>query len=571
MKLFFLIITSLVFCVFAGTFALAAETPAALPSTVEPSQVGQSLSQPSPELPTAAPSVTAPQAEETPAEAAAKKITFNLKKIILHGNRVYSEQQLSALYQDKIGKTISVADLFHIVQDITNYYRNNGYILSRALLPPQRIKNGVVTIEIIEGFVDKVSVEGNPGQVAKLIQIYGDKIQLVQPLEIKQMEHYLLLVNEVPGVKVRAVLSPSKKTRGAADLFLVTEMKRLTGYASYDNYGTRYIGPQQMTASISVNSGLMGGDATRLTYVKTPRGKELNYIDLSYNAPIGSQGTRLIVGGTQTLTNPLFALTAAKVAGTNENYYVLVQYPILRSRLQGLTLQGGFNYLDSQVTSFDIPVYTDHLRSVSLSASYNFTDRFYGSNFANIGMEQGLLILGATQNSNSTTISRFGGQGDFTKANLQLGRLQAIKYPVSLYATLKGQYAFTPLLAASQFPYGGSQLGRAYDPAEIIGDRGVGGTLELRFDWALERFFINNLQFYGFYDAGEIWNIKKNSGQPMQQSATSTGVGTRFWLTKWVSGNVMFTQPLSKKVAAEQLIGNGSRPRVFFSVMASVD
>ncbi len=70
----------------------------------------------------------------------AQKIKFKLGDIELVGNHVISTQVLSLLYKDKIGKEITVADLFAIVQNITNFYRNNGYIISRAILPPQHVK-----------------------------------------------------------------------------------------------------------------------------------------------------------------------------------------------------------------------------------------------------------------------------------------------------------------------------------------------------------------------------------------------------------------------------------------------
>ena len=51
----------------------------------------------------------------------------------------------------------------------------------------------------------------------------------------------------------------------------------------------------------------------------------------------------------------------------------------------------------------------------------------------------------------------------------------------------------------------------------------------------------------------------------------AAGFGTRFYLTKYISGNVMWTQVLTKKIAAESLIHAGTKPRVFFSVVAAFD
>jgi hemolysin activation/secretion protein len=125
-------------------------------------------------------------------------------------------------------------------------------------------------------------------------------------------------------------------------------------------------------------------------------------------------------------------------------------------------------------------------------------------------------------------------------------------------------------LSSEQFTFGGSQLGRGYDVAELIGDRGLAGSLELRYDWFPNKFKIQTLEFYAFYDAGVIWNIEVNPTSPAKVSATSAGLGMRFYATKYISGNVMWAQPLTKQVAAEELIGDGWKPRVFFSVVAQL-
>lgn len=545
---------------------------AVLPGSVLPEQVSRALTQEQPAPAQTLPAVvTPPKAPPPPGGEEAKKIKFQLNGIILVGNHVYSEADLKPLYKNKLHKTISVADLFDIVQSITNYYRNNGYIISRAVLPPQHVKNGVVRIQVIEGFIDKVDVSTDESYGAKcLVKIFGGKIKECRPLKIDRMEKYLLIANEIPSTQVKAVLSPSKTQTGAADLNLVAVNQPLTGYVSYDNYGTRYIGPQQMTANFGMNSAITSGDTTQLTVTKTPKGGELTYLDANYNMAVNDEGTRFLLGGTRAHTHPLFVLRPSQIDGLNNNYYSTLQFPIIRTREESLTLQANFNYLDSEVTTFSEQLYTDHLRPIGVGGTYNFSDKYYGANMIYADIRQGLPILGYTSNTNPETAqtSRPGGRGDFTKIDLQLSRLQAIKGPLSLFAVLKGQWAFNPLLASEQFTFGGSQLGRGYDVAEIIGDKGIAGSLELRYDYFIGK-ILQSLQLYIFYDAGEIWNFKNVGGTPRKISATSTGLGTRFFFTKYISGNVMWTQSLTKQVAAEELIGDGRRPRVFFSVVAS--
>lgn len=558
-----------------------------LPGSVLPEQVGKSLSRhPSAPSQVMAPIETPKPAPPSPLLAQAQKIKFKLNGIVLQGNHVYSTSELLPLYEKQLHTIITVADLFNIVQAITNYYRNNGYIISRAILPPQHVKGGIVKVQIIEGYLDKVEVIGEPKGAKCLVKAFGKQIAKCRPLEIKRMEYYLTLANEIPATQVKAVLSPSKNTPGAADLSLNTQNRLLTGYVSYDNYGTLYIGPQQMTANLGLNSWLSSGDVTQATFTKTPRGGELTYTDINYNGAVDDEGRRWIVGVTRTHTHPLFTLQPQEVDGINFNYYTYLQFPLIRTRTKTLTLQTSFNYLDSSVNNFgNQQLYTDHLRSIGVTGIYNFSDSWNGANLINIEARQGLPIFGYTSDTNPDTAqtSRPGGRGDYTKIAATLSRLQAVKGPFSLYGMVRGQWAFNPLLAAEQFTFGGSQQGRGYDVAEIIGDKGVGATLEARYDWAVQKYYLSNIQFYIFYDGGGMWNYKKEGGIPTKQTALSTGIGGRFYCTRWVSGNLMWTQPLTKQVSAltqtsEVVVngitinrGNGAAPRVFFSVIAQLD
>lgn len=546
-----------------------------LPGAAQPEQVSRSLTDQQPaQVPQAvAPIATPEQKAQSPLGPQAEKIKFQLNAIVLKGNHVYSSEQLKPLYADKLHKEISVAELFNIVQSITNFYRNNGYVISRAVLPPQHVKNGTVEVQVIEGFIDDVQVSGNPQGAKCIVKVYGKKIKQCPPLQISRMEKYLLIANEIPATDVKAVLSPSKTKTGAADLTLVTNNKLFTGYVSYDDYGTRYIGPQQMTANIAMNSFITSGDAGNFTMTKTPKGGELTYMDLNYNMVITDDGTRMLLGATRAHTHPLYVLRPAQVDGLNNNYYANATYPIIRTRTENLSTRSGFYYVDSAVTSANAQLYTDHIRSADLGFTYNFADRWYGANLISADFRQGIPLFGYTRNTNPDTAqtSRPGGRADYSKIALQMTRLQAIKGPVSLYGVFSGQWSANPLLSSEQFTFGGSQLGRGYDVAELIGDQGVAGSLELRYDLGVGRFFISSLQPYIFYDAGVIWNKKVSSGSPGKLSGTSTGIGVRFFATKYISGNVMWTQTLTKQVAAEELIGQGRRPRMFFSVVASFD
>lgn len=563
---------ALIACFFNSAFA--ADAPIHIPASTMPGVMSKILAPQAP-APKVLQPIATPKEKPSPlAGKAAQEVKFQLNGITLLGNTVYTEKQLASLYQDKIGKLITIAELEDIVQSITNYYRNNGYILTRAVLPPQHVSNGKIFIRVIEGYIDQVHVVGTSRGAKEILEKYGDKISKSRPLQLAVMEYYLRIANEVPGVQVKAVLEASKTKVGASDLNMTTEEHIVNGFVSYDDYGTRYIGPQQLTGSLNVNSVVQSGDTTRFYYITTTRTKQLHYVDISYKFPLGSEGVTFTAGGNNSYTRPGLNLALLKINGTSETYYGTLSYPLIRSRTADLSIDGGFNYMDTQSTttagSTTDVLYTDHIRSVKFGGSYNFSDRFLGANYLDMHWEEGLDILGATHDVSSTTTSRFGGYGMFQKTMLTGSRLQQLKGPFSLYILANGQYSFEPLLSSEQYSFGGSQLGRGYNPAEIIGDRGVGGTVELRCDLSPGKDLLQAAEPYLFYDAGIIWNMKNVSGIKQKSSITSIGMGVRLFFTQHLYGNLMIAQPLTKQNSTEQVLGNGRKMQGYFSLTANL-
>jgi len=569
--------------IFNQGLALAAVNGPRIPSSARPETASRALSatpQAMPETTTQAATSPTSAPANSPLGSEAHKIKFKLTKIILLDNHVYSSTELSGLYADKINQKISVAQLQGIVQSITNYYRNHGYVLTRAILPPQKVtKAGVVKIKVIEGYVDHVAVVGKPLKAKYLLQHYGDHVIASKPLQINDLERYMLLANEIPGVQSKAVLEPSKNTSGAASLDFVTETKPLSGYVSYDNYGTLYIGPREMAAGFEADSILRSGDSTQLNIATTTKPDELKFVQLLHNTPLGTQGLRLIVSGNDAKTQPGLTLQPLKIKGTANTYFGMLQYPLLRTRSKSLTLDASLNWIDSTVlfTSAQATLYADHLRTLRAGANFTNVDGWSGANSLSAHIETGIPSMGGTSvgqgNNRNVQTSRAGASNHFVRIEGDISRQQQFGlWPISIYGIIKGQYAFEPLLSSMQFGFGGVQsgLGRGYDSAEIIGDKGVAGSLEIRSSYFIDK-WLPGSSIYAFYDAGIIWNDQAALGQSSSENAMSVGVGARFTFTKHLMGNFLLAKPLTKLVSAYQAAGrNAKAPRVFFGVTATV-
>lgn len=523
-----------------------------------------------PPAPTAPSGSLGPKApERLSAIPNAEQIKFELKQVTFEGNTVFSTAQLQPIVQPYLNKTISLNDLQNIANAITKKYWEAGYILSRALLPPQEIAGGNVKIQIVEGYISKVLVAGKPGRAAAQVQSYGNKVLESKPLKESDLERSLLLANDIPGVTVNGVLTPSSNIPQSSDLNLVTQRQIAQGFVSYDNYGTRFLGPQEVTVGGTLNSLLTSGDSTSVRGIMTTHTEESKYAEVTHSELLGPDGVRLLLGGNFSRTLPGSLLEPLDILGISRSLFGDLSYPWVRTRTQNFTVHFSAYYQNLNTSILSEDLYNDRIRSLVAGGYYNSSDSWQGVNTAGLDFSQGMNILGA---NNGGLRSRPTGRSNFNKFQGNLSRDQFFGSHFSIYAAGQGQYAFTALLASQQFGIGGPDFGRGYDPYEISGDHGLVGKLELRVDTAPDWIILRTVQYYAFLDSGAVWNINyRVSGEPQRAELTSTGLGLRIGVTRFMNANLYIAQPLNRPVASADSVGvNSKAPRGFFQLTASI-
>jgi hemolysin activation/secretion protein len=129
---------------------------------------------------------------------------------------------------------------------------------------------------------------------------------------------------------------------------------------------------------------------------------------------------------------------------------------------------------------------------------------------------------------------------DFLLAQISAGASRRFAIDWSIRIDLLAQHSNHVLPDSERFKIGGDRLGRGFEVAEIAGDRGAGGKLELRRDLAAGDGMFGRLSAYGFYDAGAAWK-QDIAGR---ESATTGGAGFALQGPR-VSGYVEVAAPLS--------------------------
>jgi len=489
------------------------------------------------------------------------KLQFTLRSIAFEGNTRFSADELKSIYADKIGKKISLQELNKIVSEVTAFYRNQGFILSRAVLPPQKIDKGDVKIRIVEGFVSKVEIVGDVSSDS-VIHSYADKIRASKPLNAKDLERYLLLMEDLPGVQARAVLRPSADTPGASDVIVNITRKNIEASLSFDNRGSRYLGPLEAGGTFSFNNLFGLDEQTQIRGLNTvDTVEELNYIELRHEEQLGSEGTKLVFSGNYVITRPGYTLEPLDLRGDTYTLSAGVTHPLLRSRQDNWFINSDFTIRRVNVEVADFNLYRDNLRVLTAGTAYDFLDSWSAINRMEANVSKG---FNWDVGNDGLAHSRSNGETDFLKFTAKASRIQPISGPWGLSFAASGQYAPDALLAAEEFAIGGQEFGSAFDSAEITGDSGLAARLELQYSDAGDGKYLQAYQAYGFYDVGRVWNRNIVPGsEPHHISLASTGLGVRFNMFESLSGNVEAALPVIHTVAANG--EDGAAPRLFFN------
>ncbi len=464
----------------------------------------------------------------TVAPKGADKIFVRVRGVHIVGSTVYTNEQLAPLYQDLIGHRVPLAAIYELAQRITAKYGNDGYVLSRAIVPPQQLnpKGAVVRIEVIEGYIDKVEWPARLSRYHNFFTGYAAKITAERPVNIRTIERYLLLAGDLPGLKFSTSLKPSTQT-GASVLVVEVTEKPIAALAQIDNRGTPARGPFEYLGSATLNNMLGEDEALTLTYAGVVPFKELNYAAANYRQVLTGEGVAFFADVSDAWGTPGTAQLESLQYRTLGPYGDAgLSYPVIRSRERNLTLSGLFFASDNDSYVLGAPFNDDRLRGFRTRVDGDFADALQGINQLYAIFSQGIEGLGSAENGNPLA-SRAAGRVNFDKLEGYASHTQPLVASFSAYAAAYGQYAFTSLLVPEQCGFGGRYFGRAFDPSQILGDSCIEATGELRYDIPARPPQLSQAQFYGFTDWGGLYTLQAAPGMPSVVDAASAGVGVR--------------------------------------------
>lgn len=474
---------------------------------------------------------------------------ISIRRIVVYGNTVLPLAQLQALTQPYEHRDLTVADVEELRQALTKLYQDHGYINSGAVIPDHALNHGDLRINIIEGRLNEVRVQGQGRLRAGYIEnrLLGNPKQAFNLQALQDRFQVLLSDPLISRMNGRIVPGASP---GQSLLEVAVETSKPYRLSLFgDNYRPPSIGANAFGLNGSLLSPLGFGEILDFTYVT-------------------SAGSNRYAGG---LTVPVTDTGLLAAIHFDESDATVIEEPV-----DELDIQSAVHSLEGSLSQLVVNTQRQSLNvGLSLSIREN-TTRTLGDPFP--------FIAGNNAERNQATVWRvyqdyrqrwdnhaLAARSTFSIGMNALGATPAVNdYPSSEFFAWLGQAQYAarladnntqlvlrgntqvtdrPLLPLEKIAVGGNSSVRGYSSNNLVKDNGFSLNAELHYpvlDYTLKG-TKGHIELVPFMDYGAAWDVKTSwQAQPKTTDLWSVGVGLQ-WQHQPLMAEIFYGYPLITK------------------------
>ncbi|MFA6063518.1 MAG: ShlB/FhaC/HecB family hemolysin secretion/activation protein [Gallionella sp.] len=472
------------------------------------------------------------------------KIRVDVLKIA--GAQAYPEEVLLGVAGFKAGDELTLNALRSMTKKIADYYHRNGYFVAQAYLPVQDIKEGRVIIAVLEGQYGDLMLRNRSTLTDDLAHRMLNGLHHNDPITAAPLEHALLSLSDIPGIKVQSTLIPGTN-QGYSDLIVeVADGPRISGSIDADNAGNRYTGEGRIGATLNLNNPAGLGDQATLRGLTSISG--LNYLRAAYQSRIGNAKAGIAYSRLDYALGRDFAGLSAH--GTASIVTLYGNYPLIRSRNNNLNTQISLEsraFQDKVDLTSSVTDKKSQVLMLSLYGDHRDNRGAGGFNAYTLSWTTGQLNLQspAMQSLDAATAQ---SNGRYNKLGFGAIRLQGVSTAASLYLSFSGQLAGKNLDVSEKMQLGGMNGVRAYPEGEAYADQGYLMNLEARYQ--LNNFSSGVMQLIGFVDAGSVNSNKYQWAAGANRTTLSgAGVGVNWSATRSLVVKAFYARKLGNAIA----------------------
>ena len=473
------------------------------------------------------------------AQAAAEQV--QVRSFQVQGNTLIDAAAVQAALAPHTGAR-SLADLQKAAQAVQALYVQAGWAAVVVYLPPQPVSDGVVTLNVVEGKVGQVLVQGNQRlSPARVRAALPSLVEGATP-RVRRIDAELQIANENPGRSMAVLLGPGAAPGEVQATVRVDEQPVHRFSASLDNSGNDRTGRYRLGVGWQ-HADLTGHDDQLSINLQTSPTEPsmVRVASAGYRWPLPGQRAAIdlfaaysnVDGGTQAIAaGDLSFAGAGRIAGARVVWYL----PRLGEFDQRLTtgLESRAYLNDCSVAGLPAGACGAAGESVSVQPlSLEWAAQQGGSTpmLFTVGVTHNLALGGTHGDQADFDAVRPGAPRRYTVWRAGAQASMPVLEEARLAARLSLQHSGDALVSGEQFGLGGALSVRGYEERELSGDSGWQLSVELLTprlgtDWLPTT---ADLRLLAFADAGEVHNqdglaCRANSATCR---ASSVGVGLR--------------------------------------------
>ncbi|WP_018016053.1 ShlB/FhaC/HecB family hemolysin secretion/activation protein [Teredinibacter turnerae] len=395
-----------------------------------------------------------------------------------------------------LGMIESVADV------ITRYYREAGFILAKAYIPEQHVRDGVVTLTLLLGELGEVSVNENKRHSDWIIgRVF--KSALGKPVTAKGIEERLYLVNDYPGISSRGYFEPGSQVGDTKLNVNVVNEKWFDSNVRLDNHGAEGSGKYRLYSDFFLHSPFGLADQLQLGLLASFEPDNSNFGQIRYQTNILHPRIKLYAGAStneftldqtvNTGNSNQQSQTTTSYAGESLVTDFGITYKIKRSRVSNHAIDLNGSRVSSQYGLAEQQSYLeDTLKITALTYSFDtINERARRLHQAAFTLKEMKAVDGSFAQQEGGDEAAYIFAYDYSL--LTFLPLPFTEKESRILVRSSGQYSEKSLASSVQFGIGGPTKSRAYAVNRFFGDYGV----YLGADWQFDGFGGDKLSLFG--------------------------------------------------------------------------
>ena len=448
---------------------------------------------------------------------------------------------------------LTVGQMLKVPDEVTTFYRNKGYLVAKAFIPVQTVgSDAVVRLNVLEGKVSEVTVEGNKGYSANILRKPSHPLVGFTPIR-DPVESALLYTQDYPGVRLFGTFRPGSQAGDTKLVLQVLEEDSFGFQAGVDNYGTEFTGLYRLRLDGAWKNPVGWGDEANLTLLQSVSPADTTYGSVGYRVPFGPRG----FGVYTDLSQNSFSVEEGefqqlKLAGTIDAYELGLDWRYKRFRFSNARVGLSYTAKQSELIALDtLVVADDKFNLVTLDSSLDRVDiRFRGVDQIQVKLRQGMS--GEFANGNPSNLA-----SSFSILGASYSRLQALGETQTAIFRLRAQMTEDRISPLEQFALAGPDSVRAYPVGQVLKAQGQFYSLEYqvqapgfaRKQGPFSRSWGDLLQLslFGDYARGESAGTAKKD----EDELAGAGVGVRFGVPGTFQFVLEGAKPLTSVVATD--------------------